>query len=41
MFQTGGGGGFDLPMRGSPVEILIMLLILAAVVWVAFRLFSS
>ena len=40
MFQTG-GGGFDLPMRGGPIEILIMLLILAAIVWLLTRLFSS
>ncbi len=39
MFQTG-GGGFDLPMTGNPIQALIMLLVLIALIWLAFKIFS-
>jgi hypothetical protein len=41
MVQTGGGGGPGLPLSGSPTDVLIMLLVLAGVVWLAFRFFNS
>jgi hypothetical protein len=40
MFSTG-GGGFDLPLGRSPVEMLIMLVVVLALCWLAYRLFSS
>jgi hypothetical protein len=39
MFQTG-GGGFDLPIGSSPLELLVMLLVLVGLIWLMFRLFS-
>jgi hypothetical protein len=41
MFSTGGGGGFDLPMPTSPLQALILLLVLVGLAWIMFRLFSS
>lgn len=41
MFQSGGGGGFGLPVGGSPIELLITLLIVLGIVWLVTRLFSS
>jgi hypothetical protein len=38
---TSAGGGFSLPMSGSPTEILIMLLLLLGILWLGFRLLSS
>jgi hypothetical protein len=39
MFRTGGGGG--LPPIDGPVEALVMVVIVAAIAWVAFKVFSS
>lgn len=40
MFRTGGGGG-GLPPIDGPVEALVLLAVVAAIVWVAFKVFSS
>ncbi len=40
MFSTG-GGGFSLPRGGDPLQLLIVVLILAALLWLAFRSFSN
>jgi hypothetical protein len=40
MVQTG-GGGFGLPLGGSPTEILIALLVLVGIIWLVYRLFST
>jgi hypothetical protein len=41
VFTSAGGGGFGLPMSGSPVEIVVMLVLLIGVGWLAVRLFGS
>jgi len=37
VFTSAGGGGFGLPIGGSPAELLVLLVLVAAIVWVAFR----
>jgi hypothetical protein len=39
MFRTGGGGA--LPPVDGPLEALVVLVIVAAIAWGAFKLFSS
>jgi hypothetical protein len=41
MFSAGGGGGFGLPRIDSPLELLIVLLVLGVLIWLGFRLFSN
>jgi hypothetical protein len=38
---TSGGGGFPLPGVDGPLEMLLVLVILAALIWLGFRLFST
>ncbi len=38
MFRS--GGGFDLPLN-SPLEALIVVVVLVGLVWLAFQFFSS
>jgi hypothetical protein len=38
---TSGGGGFGLPRADQPLEILIVLLVLAGIVWLVTRFFST
>ena len=40
MVSTGGGGG-GLPPINSPLEGLILVVVIAAIVWVAYKAFSS
>jgi hypothetical protein len=40
MVSAGGGGGPSMPMSGNPIEMLIVLTVLAAVAWVAYKLLS-
>jgi hypothetical protein len=40
MFSSG-GGGFPLPRIDEPFELLIVLLFFAALIWLAFRIFSA
>lgn len=40
MVSTGGGGG-GLPPINSPIEGLVLVVVVAAIVWVAFKMFSS
>ena len=39
MFRGGGAG--RLPMVDSPVEFLIVLLIFAVLLWIAYRVFTA
>jgi hypothetical protein len=39
MVSTGGGGP-SLPLGGSPIEVVIALLVVVGVVWVAYKLLS-
>jgi hypothetical protein len=39
MVSTGGGGP-SLPMSGNPIELLIVLVVLAGVAWLAYKLFN-
>jgi hypothetical protein len=39
VFSTGGGGP-SLPLSGNPLELLIVLVVVAAVVWVTYRLLN-
>lgn len=41
MFTSGGGGGFGLLRADSPLELLIFVLIFAALIWLGYRFFSS
>jgi hypothetical protein len=41
MFTSGGGGGFPLPGVDGPLEMLLVLVIFAALIWFAFRIFST
>ena len=41
MFTSGGGGGLGLPRVDDPLEFLIVLLILGAIVWLGARFFST
>lgn len=38
---TSGGGGLGLPRADSPLELLIFVLIFAALIWLGYRIFSS
>ena len=38
--MVSGGGGFPLPRRDEPLELLIVLLFFAALIWVASRILS-
>lgn len=38
---TSGGGGFSLPNAGDPLQLLIVLLVLGAAIWLGFRLFDN
>ncbi len=40
MFRTG-GGGFGLPRIDEPLEMLIALLLFAALIWLGYRFLSS
>jgi hypothetical protein len=40
MFTSGGGGGFDFPMNGGPIEIVIVVLLLVGLAWLAFEHFG-
>jgi hypothetical protein len=40
MFTSGGGGG-ALPNIDSPIELAIVLAVLAGLVWLGFRFFDS
>lgn len=40
MFSSS-GGGFSPPNIDSPFELLIVLLVFAFLIWLAFRFFSS
>jgi hypothetical protein len=40
MFTSGGGGG-GLPNINSPVELAIVLVVLAGIVWLGFKFFSD
>lgn len=37
---SAGGGGPSLPMSGNPIELLIVLIVLAGVAWIAYKLLS-
>ena len=41
MFSSGGGGGFGLPRVDDPLELLIVLVIFAALIWLALQFFST
>ena len=41
MFRSGGGGFGRLPMTDNPFELLIAVLIFAALAWLAYRLVTS
>jgi|SoiMethySBSTD1v2_1073268.scaffolds.fasta_scaffold1782060_2 hypothetical protein len=41
MFSSGGGGFGGLPRVSDPLEILILLLIMAVLVWLGFRFFGD
>jgi hypothetical protein len=41
MVSAGGGGGFGLPNVDNPIELLVVLVIFAALIWLGFRIFSS
>jgi hypothetical protein len=36
-----GGGGFPLPRFDDPLELLIVLLFFAVLIWLAFRVISA
>lgn len=38
---TSGGGGFPLPRIDEPFELLMVLLIFAALIWLVSRIFST
>jgi hypothetical protein len=40
MFTSGGGGG-RLPNVDSPIELVIVLLVLAGIFWLGFKFFSD
>jgi hypothetical protein len=40
MFTSGGGGG-SLPRVDSPMEMLILILIFAVIIWLVARFFNS
>ena len=40
MFSSS-GGGFSAPNIDSPLELLIVLLVFAFLIWLAFRFFSN
>ena len=41
MVSSGGGGGPSLPAMNSPLEMLIVVVICAILIWLAFRAFSG
>jgi hypothetical protein len=41
MFISGGGGGLSFPRVDEPLEALILVLIVAALVWLGYRFLSS
>ena len=41
MFSSGGGGGLSMPRVDDPLEFLIVLLILGALIWLGSRFFST
>ena len=38
---TSGGGGPSLPRLDQPIEMLIVVLVVAALVWLGFRFFGD
>ncbi len=38
---TSGGGGFGLPRIDQPIEMLVVVLIVAGLVWLGFRFFGD
>lgn len=41
MVSAGSGGGGGLPSMNDPVQVVIAVLVLVAIVWVGFKFFSD